>query len=35
MASGQEVVMMMLSVAAGEMSEVELAVWFRGYIRLI
>ena len=35
MASDQEAVTTMLSVAAGEMSEVELAVWFRGYIRLI
>jgi death-on-curing protein len=34
-ASDQEAVTTMLSVAAGEMSEVELAVWFRGYIRLI
>jgi death-on-curing protein len=33
MASDQEAVTTMLAVAAGEMSEVELAVWFRGYIR--
>lgn len=32
-ASDQEAVTTMLAVAAGEMSEVELAVWFRGYIR--
>jgi death-on-curing protein len=35
MASDQEAVTAMLAVAAGEMSEVELAVWFRGYIRPI
>jgi death-on-curing protein len=33
MASDQEAVTTMLAVAAGEMSEIELAVWFRGYIR--
>ena len=35
MASDQDTVSTMLAVAAGEMSEVELAVWFRGYIRPI
>lgn len=35
MASDQEAVTTMLAVASGEMSEVELAVWFRGYIRPI
>jgi death-on-curing protein len=35
MASDQEAVTTMLAVAAGEMSELELAVWFRGYIRPI
>jgi death-on-curing protein len=35
MASDQEAVTAMLAVAADEMSEVELAVWFRGYIRPI
>ena len=35
MASDQDAVTTMLAVAAGEMSEVELAVWFRGYIRPI
>jgi death-on-curing protein len=35
MASDQEAVTTMLAVAAGEISEVELAVWFRGYIRPI
>jgi death-on-curing protein len=34
-ASDQEAVTTMLAVAAGEISEVELAVWFRGYIRPI
>jgi len=34
-ATDQEAVTTMLSVAAGEMSEAELAVWFRGYIRPI
>jgi death-on-curing protein len=34
-ASDQEAVVAMLAVAAGEMSEVELAIWFRSYIRLI
>jgi death-on-curing protein len=33
MASDQEAVTAMVAVAAGEMSEVELAIWFRGYIR--
>jgi death-on-curing protein len=32
-ASDQEAVTTMLAVAAGEMPEEELAVWFRGYIR--
>ena len=32
-ASDQEAVTTMLAVAAGEMSEMELAVWFRGYMR--
>ena len=32
-ASDQEAVTVMLAVAAGEISEAELAVWFRGYIR--
>ena len=31
-ASDQEAVTTMLEVAAGEISEIELAVWFRGYI---
>lgn len=35
MASDQDAVTTMLAVAAGEMPEVELAVWFRGYIRPI
>ena len=35
MASDQDTVSTMLAVAAGEISEVELAVWFRGYIRPI
>lgn len=33
MASDQEAVTTMVAVAAGEVSEIELAVWFRGYIR--
>jgi death-on-curing protein len=33
MAGDQEAVTTMLAVAAGEVSEIELAVWFRGYIR--
>jgi death-on-curing protein len=32
MAGDQEAVTTVLAVAAGEMSEIELAVWFRGYI---
>jgi death-on-curing protein len=32
-ANDQEAVTTMLAAAAGEMSEIELAVWFRGYIR--
>jgi death-on-curing protein len=32
-ASDQEAVTTMLAVAAGELSEIELAIWFRGYIR--
>jgi death-on-curing protein len=32
-AGDQEAVTTMLAVAAGEVSEIELAVWFRGYIR--
>jgi len=35
MASDQEAVTTMLAAAAGEMAEVELAVWFRAYIRPI
>ncbi len=34
-ASDQEAVTTMLAVAAGEMSEAELAVWFRAYTRPI
>ncbi len=34
-ATDQETVTIMLTVAAGEISEAELAVWFRGYIRPI
>jgi len=33
MAGNQEAVTTMLAAAAGEVSEIELAVWFRGYIR--
>jgi len=32
MASDQEAVTAMVAVAAGEVSEIELAVWFRGYV---
>jgi death-on-curing protein len=35
MASDQEAVTTMVAVAAGEIAEVELAIWFRGYIRPI
>jgi death-on-curing protein len=35
MASDQEALATMLAVAPGEMSEMELAVWFRGYIHPI